>query len=250
MDLTPQQLEELVVRVVGEILTSSAGASASEAPGQPGKFVASYDAAPAAKQVAIAAPEKPADIAVMIEQSVITGDLLRERINGKKQVHIASRAVLTPSARDFLRNSNIVCVRGEQVAKAAVVSGRWLVIISSSSPAIDGAINAQRDSTETWEQKISGTAEEAAKLAVGAICRGEATGVVVISKAPEVVACLSNRNEQIRAAVVGCVRTVEAAQRKIGANVIAIHPGTKGSFELRNMFKAFAASIPGPPAGW
>lgn len=240
--MTSQQLEELVVRVVGEILTK---APSSRASGPAANGTAATSSKPVTAPV-----EKPADAAVAIQEQVITGDLLRERLNGKKQVRIPAKAVLTPSARDFLRTSNIVCVRGEASATAATVAGRWLVIVSSSSNAIDAAVAGQRGTAANWEQKVSGTAEEAAKVAVGAVCRGEADGVVVISKAPEVVACLSNRNEKIRAAVVGCVKTVEAARRKIGANVIAIHPGTKGSFELRNMLKSFAVSRPVPPAGW
>lgn len=244
MNLTPHQLEELVVRVVGEILTKSASPRASNS-------TVPATSVPASKPTTTPVEnDKPADNAVALQEKVITGDLLRERLNGKKQVRIPAKAVLTPSARDFLRASNIVCVRGETSAKPETAAGRWLVIVSSSSNAIEAAVTAQRDTAAHWEQKVSGTAEEAAKLAVGAVCRGEATGVVVISKAPEVVACLSNRNDKIRAAVVGCVKTVDAARRKIGANVIAIHPGTKGSFELRNMLKAFAASLPVPPAGW
>lgn len=242
MNLTPQQLEEIVVRVVGEFLTSAETSRPVEK-----AVVAAVK--PASTPVAAPA-EKPADAALWIDQSIITAEVLKERVKAAKRIRIAPRAILTPSARDFLRSSNIVCVREEAAAKSSTSTGRWLVIVSSAAAPVTGALDALRESGVTWEQKISGTAEEASKLAVGALCRGEATGVMVISKAPEVVACLANRNDRIRAAVVGCVRTVEAARRKIGANLLAVHPGSKGSFELRSMFQAFAASVPVPPAGW
>lgn len=241
MNLTPQQLEEIVVRVVGEFLTSAGTSRPDE------KKVVQATAAP----VTAAPVAKPVDTALVLEQTVITADILQDRVKqGTKRIRIAPRAVLTPSARDYLRHANIVCVRDEPAAKSATAAGRWVVLVSSAAAAVSPAVEALRESGVTWEQKVTGTAEEAAKQAVGILCRGEATGVVVVSKAPEVVACLANRNDQIRAAVTGCVRTVDAAKRKIGANLIAIHPGTKGSFELRNMLKTFAESLPVAPAGW
>ena len=52
-------------------------------------------------------------IMVRIEDSVITAQILQEKLGNDKQVEICPRAKLTPSAHDFLRERSIEVFRRE-----------------------------------------------------------------------------------------------------------------------------------------
>ncbi|MFL2542284.1 MAG: dihydrodipicolinate synthase family protein [Candidatus Latescibacterota bacterium] len=61
---------------------------------------------------------------IRIEDSVITAQTLEGRLSGEKQVEICSRAKLTPSAQDFLRDQGVEVVRreaGGEVPRSPVV---------------------------------------------------------------------------------------------------------------------------------
>lgn len=235
MNLNPQLIDEIVARVVEQLRTPAA-------PPRPAPAAASNS--PAATSPLVVNKS-----VVRLSQHIITAEILETQARGVPQIHIAPRAILTPSARDYLRQMRMECVR-DSAATAHSSGPGWLLLISSPSASAAAALTPLQTAGGRWEQRVSGTAEEAARQATAALCRGEVTGVAVLSKAPEVVACLANRQERVRAAVVGCVPTVEAACRKIGANLIAIHPGKKGSFELRHMLQAFATAAPVAPPGW
>jgi hypothetical protein len=187
-------------------------------------------------------------------EAVITGELLEQRLNGNSQrtIRIGPKAVLTPSARDFLKQRNIEWTRLEKNAAPATNSGIWKAIVASSTPALASALDEIGKTAGTrWERELSGDATEAATAAVSALCRGEAVGVAVFAGNAAAVACRANRNAKVRAAVVWSVRCVEAAKRQIGSNLIAVDPAGKSYFELRNLVRAFAADgPPRVPAGW
>jgi len=143
-----------------------------------------------------------AENVLSLPDPVITHKLLDENVNGAKTIRIAPRAILTPSARDFLRTRGIDCVREELTATSNPANTVWQMIISTASPGIDAAFDQLRTSGVLCYKKIVGVPAEAAQHAVSAICRGETAGVVVFSGEPELVACLANRNDRVRAAVV------------------------------------------------
>jgi hypothetical protein len=162
---------------------------------------------------------------------------LAEAVNGSSQVRIGTKAILTPSARDFVKQRGIKIIR--EAASAKPESLRWQVIVTSSNSRITAAVEILPQLGVSIDLKLSGLPAEAAAQATSALCRGEATQVVVFTDQPEFVACLANRNDQIRAAVGTDVAAVERVRGSMHANLVAIDPGTRSAHELKALLKAF-----------
>jgi len=227
MNVTSEQVELIVQRVL-EHLGTPAGAAPSSA------SVTSNPSNSSAATVAISREARIAD-------HVVTQSLLAEAVNGSKQVRIGSAAILTPSARDYVRTNGIEIIREPARAESAT-STRWQIIVTASSPQIAPAVESLKDRGIASDLRLVGLPAEAAAQAVSAICRGEAEKTVVFTSQPEVVACLANRNDRVRAAAIADVAAVERVQKTLHANLLAIDPGGKSLYELKACLKAYIKS--------
>ncbi len=222
MNFTPEQVDLIVQRVVAQlgpgVVAAPATASAPQVP------------------VGAAAPLPSAQIS----EQVVTQALLAEAINGSNQIRVGPKAILTPSARDFVKQRNIKIIRETAAGKPS--AQRWQVIVTKANPSITAAVAALPELGVTADLRLTGLPAEAATQATSALCRGEAAQVVVFSDQPELVACLANRNDKIRAAAATNPAAVDRVRTSMQANLIAIDPGTKNTFELKTLLKAFASS--------
>jgi hypothetical protein len=171
---------------------------------------------------------------------VVTLALLAETAGTSKQVRIGPRAILTPSARDFLRDRGIEVLR-ESPVPAPSSATRWQIIVTCSTPHITEAIEGLAQGGIACERKLTGTAAEAAGQGVGALCRGEAALVVVLTSQPELVACLANRNDRVRAAAVATPAAIERVQRNLQPNFLSVDPTGTGVYQLKSLLKAIHA---------
>ncbi len=176
-----------------------------------------------------------------IDEHVVTQALLADGMNGSKQVRIGAKAILTPSARDFVRTGGIEILR-EAVPARSGASDRWQFVVTMHTPQVAAAIEFLKDHGIAAELRILGTPAEAAAQATSAICRGEATRVVVFSNQPEIVVCLANRNGQVRSAAVADATAVERVQKNLNANVLAIDPLEKSLHELKVCLTTYSKS--------
>ena len=194
---------------------------------------------------------------VALSEKVITADVIKSRINGAKSIHVSTSAIVTPSARDFLRAHDIECHTQTQTSNSETKQQsnrrtRWKLVISHTSDTVEGVIeDAIRREDTDWSKELASDCREAAELGVSLICRSDADSVVVLARAATGVACLANRNKKVRAAAVKNADDVAAAKAEIGANLIAVNPDGNSFFELRNILKTFASGGPSkPPAVW
>jgi hypothetical protein len=222
MNLTAEHVELIVQRVLEHL--GAPGGSASGATGSTSSTL-------------------PANApgAMLISEPVVTQALLAEAIKGGKQVRIGPATILTPSARDFIRNHGIEVVR-ETSSRSASSGVRWQVIATVSTPEVAAALEGLKTRGINADFRLVGLPAEAATQAVSAVCRGEAAKVVVFTSQPELVACLANRNEQLRAAAVNDTATSERVQRTLNPNLVAIDPSRKGVHELQALLKTMASS--------
>lgn len=220
MNFTPEQVDLIVARVLEQIGTAEAPARAANTPAGSGTKPASVAAA------------------VRIDAPVITQALLAESVNGSARVAIGTKAILTPSARDWVRTRGVEIIReGTPQTKSA---SRSQVIVVTSTPQVLAVIDGLRQEGIIAERKLTGTPTEAAALATSALCRGEAEQVVLFTDQPELAACLANRNEQVRAAPVGDAAAVERALKILRANLLAVDPTGRGAYELKSMLRGVA----------
>jgi hypothetical protein len=190
---------------------------------------------------------------LVIPEAVITAALLESRGIVAGPVVFAAKAVVTPSAIDYLSSKKIGWTRSGSAATSSNSAGAtWSVLISRSTPAIEAALDAiARQPGIQWQRELVGCHREAARRAVGALCRGECDGVVAFTRKPEALACHANRNIKVRAAVVDSAERVKRAQRTTGANLFAIDPADESVFALRSLLRQIVAeSKPTVPADW
>jgi len=219
MNFTPEQVDLIVQRVLEHLVSPAAARVAN-------------DTAPAVGDRSSAGSK-----GTRIDEPVITQALLAESVNGSATVSIGAKAILTPSARDFVRTHGIEVIR--ENSQSTMRSARCQVIVTRPSPQAESALDALRQQGIIRDRKLSGTPAEAAALATSALCRGEAELVVVLTDQPELTACLANRNERVRAAAVGDLPSVERVVKSMQANLLAVNPGGGNILELKSLLKAF-----------
>ncbi len=233
-------VDQIVANVLKQLSSGGSGSSSSGA--------AATAVAPAP---VVATPRSTVDsrttvakaaAVITLAERIITGDLLVEKATGASQIIIPVKAILTPTAHDFLKTSRVQVVRGGVTAAAAksseVASVSWKWITVTSSPAV---ARLSGELGTGWSREVLGCPDDAASLAISAICRGESSGVVIVSKQHFRAACRANRNEKVRAVPVSGPAEVKAAREQLRLNVIAIDPTNRSFFELKNILGAFTA---------
>ena len=176
-----------------------------------------------------------------LTDAVITADVLAEKVAGRNNVVVGERAIVTPSARDWLRHNKVELIHGSTAAGVTAsveASCGKLVITHATSQTIDRVLeDAGRQSNGGWNRKSVESADEAAKKAIGELRRESSRVIVVLTSEPEVVACLANRNEKVKAAVVADAAAVARVKSGLDGNVFVVAPAGRSFFELRNILR-------------
>lgn len=231
-------VDQIVANVLKQL--SAGGSGSSSGSGSSTVMVATPTAPRGTEDSRL--PLAKASVVVTLSERIITGDLLTEKAAGATQIIIPVKAILTPTAHDFLKTSRAQVVRGS-AATAAAKSGevtsstwKWITVTSTSAVArLSDELGAG------WSREVLGCPDDAASLAISAICRGEASGVVIVSKQHFRAACRANRNDKVRAVPVSSPAEVKSAREQLRLNVIAIDPTSRSYFELKNILGAFTA---------
>ncbi|MBL4885779.1 MAG: hypothetical protein JKY95_14765 [Planctomycetaceae bacterium] len=179
---------------------------------------------------------------IQISGRIITADLLSQKTTASASVQFESKAIITPAARDYIKEQRILVSSTSVTSQAAnsspaQTSSSWLSLGVHSSESLESAAaSVIRDSGDIWEQQFVDSTETAAQQAVMEIKSENKTGVVIFTDQPATAACLVNRNEIIRGVAVRRPNdTSDIAE--LNANVICI-PGRGLSFtEYRNLLK-------------
>lgn len=232
MQLTTPQLERIVTEVMVELLR------------------------PVAKQTAPARvePVRPvvapapvvAERVVVIAERVVTGAMLEERARGAKRITVPPSAVLTPSARDFVRKHAVEIARETPGTKSTREAVRWQLLVSKAGSSVLAAAEAWTKECGWRTRQLVGTAREAATKAISVVGAAEAAGVIVVTDRPDEACLLANRNDKVRAVVVHTVRGMQSSVELVGPNVFVVDPSGRGLFELKQLLVQIVKS--GKPA--
>jgi hypothetical protein len=231
-------VDQIVANVLKQLSSGGGGSSGS------GNLATAVAPAPAAVPVKTDSSQSAAGArlsTVTLTERIITGDLLTEKASGASQIIIPVKAILTPTAHDFLKAYRTQVVRGSgapasKSGEAITSTWKWITVTSTAS--------VSRLSDELgagWSREVLGCPDDAAALAISAICRGEASGVAIISQQHFRAACRANRNDKVRAVPISSPAEVKAAREQLRLNVIAIDPTSRSYFELKNILGAFTA---------
>lgn len=148
--------------------------------------------------------------AVRVSGRVVTADLLAHQAVAGAEVILDPRALITPSARDYLKSHQIrLSTAVDSTAQGAgridtvKRTERWLGLRVDTCPAFEGAwksVASQQELTCEWRAETS--TEDAAGTARSELNRGGADRVLVLTDRVATAACLANRHERVRALAV------------------------------------------------
>jgi len=189
---------------------------------------------------------------VLLDGPVITAELLADRVEAGQTLRIGPRAILTPTARDWLQQRKIRWKRSHRSTNGKEhAATRRQLLINTITPAIRTLRESLPRELPGWKHELLGTAAEVADIATRAINAAEAEIVVAISDAADVVACRANRNSRVRAAVVASPEHMRLLVEHLGPNVLVINPRGRSFVELRNLLRAMSElPAPQPPKNW
>jgi len=151
---------------------------------------------PAADVVASVGSETAREAAepdtLRISSRVVSENVLLEAQASGRSISIEQGAIITPSGRDFIRRNN-VRVSSQIGGRSAGAMTGTLITVGANSIVQSAA------STAGWKALTASTEFEAASLASANLINGR---VVCSGGEPSLLACLLNRNNAVRAAVV------------------------------------------------
>ena len=235
--------EKLVEKIVGEVMHRIRPIS------QPVRAVTSHQPSTNNQQPARPLPLSPQPSALLvITDRVVTAELLGQRLTGKtfSAVAICPKAIITPSAFDFLRTKKVFWHRNtaEASPKADKPMTRWKAfVVTVTANVLQAVEHTERDTFgKQWSHELLGGADEAVSAATSAINRGEVSGIAVFADHAELIACRANRSERINAAVVSDVQLIPALKQYMQLNLMVVRPTGRSFFELRNLLKEFGKS--------
>ena len=127
---------------------------------------------------------------------------------------------------------------------------RWKILLSNVAEHTARAIDVVCQQRSLVQRELVGSATESATAAVTAISRAEVAGVIVVTTAPELVACRTNRNSVVRAVVVSDLAGWSRIQPQLKPNVVCISPQGRGFMELQNIINKVVSGPAPDSADW
>jgi len=184
---------------------------------------------------------------LVLGPAVVSLSTLADRLAGVRRVVVGKKAVVTPAARDLLRQHNITISRSADAAGANKPALAVAVCDTAADPAALVRLVAP----------LTSAVERLAKTGLASLIL-ELTDTVVkdgrlgllLSGRPDVACCLANRRPGVRAAVARDRDEVAQAVGNLGLNLLIVDPARRSLFQLGQMVKQFlqAGAAQCPPA--
>ena len=179
-----------------------------------------------------------------ITQHVVSLAQLEGKLDGVGQVVVDRRAVVTPAARDVLRQRNVAVAYTDQ--RPATSEQNICAIVGTVEATFDATGVLQGMTAGGVEvRQLSGGAGLAGNVAEMAddVASGRRVGILLTGRSA-VAACLFNRRQGIRAILgTGRQKTAEDA-RSTGANVLVLNPDGRSTSEIVRIATEFCRTGP------
>ncbi|MGC1273369.1 MAG: hypothetical protein WBC44_06645 [Planctomycetaceae bacterium] len=224
--------EILIDSIVAGVLDRLRGASAPHTPASGGRQ-------PSEATSSVPLDSRKADALrspLLLSDRVVTGALLEASLGGSKAVRFAPKAVLTPSARDYLRMHGIEWAYSRPTAAGRKSTERpGAVLVVRSTPALERVLGSTLPGVR---KELLSCPDDAARLAVAEISRGGFLHAAIFAEQTHRTACLANRHAAVKAVAVRDASEIPAVRKQLRANVWCLDPTGRGDFELMNLVKA------------
>jgi hypothetical protein len=169
---------------------------------------------------------------------------LQKGLNGHREVVLAPRAVITPSALDELRSRGVQLVRAEESDKKGPT---WGIGQDRPYPLVQSAVRAlARDGVVLKEWPgLEGLPCRWAQAVAECVAAGECAGGVLFCEGPELVACVANKVRGLRAVAVSTVGAAARALWHLAPNLLVVEMPGRTFFEARQLVRMLCAAAPG-----
>ncbi|WP_145258796.1 hypothetical protein [Calycomorphotria hydatis] len=168
-----------------------------------------------------------------IAENVITEEVLKAYVLRTSEVQISSDAVITPSAKDFIKQRRLVVTRSSN-SSAEKTATTGLIVTVNVSPGLKQIVEETRK-TKGVKSELMGCVSEAVQLLVSETKRAAINTGVVFTLEPETAACKANRTSGIRAVVVQDQLQIKRVRGQLNPNVWCISPEGRAYFELKQI---------------
>jgi hypothetical protein len=205
--------------------------------------------APATSVVAAATPVIPIPSAVasqpddlVLDESVVTLQMLDGRLKQIHRVLVRPRAVVTPSVRDELKKRNIRLEYRQEETVPTKSAGELLIVRCAQSPTAvetarelntpDGARVIVCDDLRSAAHTLASTVRDARRIGV------------LLTDETWLAVSLVNRSPVVRGACVRSVDEARAAITALGANVLIVDPAAVAGHVWNELLDVFRADLP------
>lgn len=183
----------------------------------------------------------PAIDELYVGEPVLTLSYLKGQLEGVKKVSVQPTAVVTPAARDLLKQSGIQLTRIKETARQSASE----VVIGAAETTYDAAgltrmLTQQGIRTERLAQ--CGLVAVVDEL-VDAVARGGKIGIL-LTRQTAAALCLANRTRGVQAVLATNVEAIRTARTNLAANLLVLDPQGKAAHELAGMIRTCATLTP------
>jgi pyruvate/2-oxoglutarate dehydrogenase complex dihydrolipoamide acyltransferase (E2) component len=228
------EIEQVVRRIVAQLA------------GQPS---AATDAGPRGPDKTARKPAQPQrntiDRIAVCNEHVVTIERINQCLAGARRIALRPDAIVTPAARDYLKEKGIGV--GEPISNSGPgsVAGKAKLVVAPWKCDTDLAAvvsSMQRAGLDVGTISGNDLAQIVDELSQFVVAD---KGLAVLVT-PQIAAtlCLANRNNGVRAAMAANVAEVRDCIDAVGANLLAIDPRGRSIYELTRMAKSFAEAGP------
>lgn len=180
-----------------------------------------------------------------MSRSVVTAQMLQDLQRSRAPIELPRDALITPAARDWLRDHAMPVTWQDAKPAANVGGGRVPIVIDLKVPMLRSLlITLERSlgSAETIDpSEKSGGVIAAVRKLCGGVAAGQFSRGIVFADDGNLPVCVANKCRGIRAAMGMCVPSVEQAVRQFAANVLVIEPGHQTMHQIRQMVQRFVS---------
>jgi hypothetical protein len=215
-----------IERIVREVLAEVAARTEASAAGPP-------------------APRSGGELA--LTNKVISTRELEGRLQGIARVVVSRGSVVTPAARDLLRQHRVTLATA--VPAASRTNEQIRLVLGTTTTSIEPAGLIAMLSREGLA--VERLPQSSMIDVIEDICRRVVAGSLglVLSHQPAVALCLANRHRGVRAALAGDAAMVAAASDAVSPNVLIVDPAGKAMFEWQRVVRAWlAGGLPACPS--
>ncbi|HEY2759321.1 MAG TPA: hypothetical protein VGI75_01220 [Pirellulales bacterium] len=185
---------------------------------------------------------------LMLNENVISEVTIADRLAGVERLIVPPRAVITPTARDILRDENVTIVRALKSPIGAVPPQLLLGIAGARFDAGELARSLRQQGIELQQWAGDGLPAIIDGLAKQLSAGGRA---MILTDNVTAALCLANRRREIRASNAANRGDVNEVLHSVGANLLVVDALRRGKFEVQRIAEAFATAPPAEcPAQW